>query len=127
MPPVVRAVDIHRLFDIDLPKALAANAAKAQQELGAIFLITITGDAKEAGAWMITAVPGIPPSCKRLENEAMCDVSITIPAARLIKLLATPMKAYMAMQYRMTGVMSIEGNLAVAARLEKLLGLIPGF
>lgn len=117
-------MDIHRLLDVDLPKALAANAARAQRELGAIFLITVTGDKKEAGAWIITALPGLPVSCKRLENEAMADVSITMRATAFQKLLASPMKAYTAMQLNMTGELTIEGNLTTAARLEKLLALV---
>jgi SCP-2 sterol transfer family len=117
-------IDIHKLLDHDLPAALIANAARAQKELGAIFLVTITGTKQESGAWIITALPGLPVSCKRLENEAMADVSVVMRATAFHKLMASPMKAYTAMQLSMTGEMTVEGVPSIAARLEKLLSYV---
>lgn len=111
-----------KLFDVDLPAALARHAAKAYLELGATFLLTVTG----VGAWKVRAVPGEAPFCTRCSVVVppIPDVSVTIREVDFRILLNSPVKAYTAMQLALTGKMTIEGPQVLAVRLEKLLGYL---
>jgi putative sterol carrier protein len=111
------------LFDKQLPEALKRNAAKAQAELNATFLLTVSG----VGAWLVRAVPEEEPSCKRAVTDnphPRPDVTITIRETDFRALMNSPLKAYTAGQLAFTGKMTVDGPMQLAARLEKLLGYL---
>ena len=111
-------LDIRRLFDIELPAALAKNAAKASKELAATFQLNVTGSA--GGQWHVSAI--FAPTCK--PGQAPADVTVTMSDLDFQALMASPQRGYTAMTMATRGRMKIEGPLAVAMRLEKLLGYL---
>jgi len=114
----VPLVDIKKLFDIELPAALAKNAAKASKELAATFQLNVTGPT--GGQWHVSAL--FAPTCK--PGQAPADVTVTMSDLDFQALMASPHRAYTAARMGAVGKMKIEGSLAVAMRLEKLLGYL---
>jgi putative sterol carrier protein len=106
------AVDIKKLFDEDLPAALAKNAEDAKT-IGGKFQLNVTG----AGEWFIDASP-TGPVCKAGTETA--DVTITIAEEDFQKLLENPQAN--GMQLFFQGKLKVTGNQMLAMKLNKLFG-----
>ena len=104
------AVDTKKLFNEELPAALARNSAEAK-EVGAKFQLNITGE----GEWFIDASDS-GPSCKPGTEPA--DVTITIASEDFQKLLENPQAN--AMQLFFAGKLKVSGNQMLAMKLQKL-------
>ena len=106
------AVDIKKLFDHDLPTALAANAEDAKT-IGSKFQMNITGPT--GGEWNID-VTATGPSCKPGTGEADCTISITDEDFQ--KLVENPQAN--GMQLFFAGKLKVTGNPMLAMKLQKL-------
>lgn len=104
------AVDIQKLFNEDLPAALAKNADDART-IGAKFQMNITG----AGSWLIDAT-ATGPSCK--SGEGPNDCSITVAEADFQTLMENPQAN--AMQLFFQGKLKVGGNQMLAMKMQKL-------
>jgi len=109
------AVDIHKLFNEELPAQLAKHpdAAKA---IGGKFQINITGEG--GGEWFIDASDSGPSS--KAGNEP-ADVTITIASEDFQKLLENPQAN--GMQLFFAGKLKVAGNQMLAMKLSKLFQL----
>jgi putative sterol carrier protein len=107
------AVDIKKLFNEDLPAALAKNAEEAKS-IGAKYQMNITGE----GEWTID-VSSTGPSCKA-GNEA-ADCTMTIAAEDFQKLIENPQAN--GMQLFFAGKLKVTGNQMLAMKLQKLFSL----
>ena len=106
------AVDIKKLFNDELPAALAKNADDAKT-IGAKFQINITGPT--GGEWNIDVSP-TGPVCKAGTGEADCTV--TIADEDFQKLVENPQAN--GMQLFFAGKLKITGNQMLGMKLQKL-------
>jgi putative sterol carrier protein len=110
------AVDVKKLFDQDLPAALAKNEAEAKS-IGAKYQINVTG----AGSWFID-VSGSGPSIQAGEPGG-ADCTITISQEDFQKLHENPQAN--GMQLYMQQKLKVAGNPMLAMKLQKLFALSP--
>jgi putative sterol carrier protein len=108
------AVDIKKLFDEELPAALAKNAAEAKT-IGAKYQMNIEGPT--GGKWFVD-VSDTGPSCKAGEGAADCTISITDEDFQ--KLVENPQAN--GMQLFFSGKLKVAGNQMLAMKLQKLFG-----
>ena len=104
------AVDVKKLFNEDLPTALAKNADDAKT-IGAKYQMNITGE----GEWFID-VSSMGPSCK--PGTGTADCTITIAADDFQKLVENPQAN--GMQLFFAGKLKVAGNQMLAMKLQKL-------
>ncbi len=104
------AVDIKKLFNEELPAALAKNADDAKT-IGAKYQMNVTGE----GEWSID-VTSTGPSCVPGNNPADC--TITIAAEDFQKLVENPQAN--GMQLFFAGKLKVAGNQMLAMKLQKL-------
>jgi len=104
------AVDIKKLFNEELPAALAKNAEDAKT-IGAKYQMNITGE----GEWNID-VSASGPSCKSGTYPADC--TITIASEDFQKLFENPQAN--GMQRFFAGKLKVTGNQMLAMKLQKL-------
>jgi len=104
------AVDIKKLFNEELPAALAKNADDAKT-IGAKYQMNVTGE----GEWSID-VTSTGPSCVAGNNPADC--TITIAAEDFQKLVENPQAN--GMQLFFAGKLKVAGNQMLAMKLQKL-------
>lgn len=109
------AVDIKKLFNEDLPAALAKNEAEAKS-IGAKYQMNITGPA--GGEWNVDATDS-GPACKPGTGAADCTITITDEDFQ--KLAENPQAN--GMQLFFSGKLKVSGNQMLAMKLQKLLGL----
>lgn len=107
------AVDIKKLFNEDLPAALAKNADEAKT-IGATYQMNVTGP--KGGEWQIN-VSASGPSCKAGTGPADCTITIT--DEDFITLYENPGAA--GMQLFFSGKLKLAGNTMLAMKLTKLL------
>jgi putative sterol carrier protein len=105
--------DIQKLFNQDLPAALAKNADDAKG-IGAKFQINVTG--ASGGEWFVD-VTSTGPSCKPGSGPA--DTTVTISDEDFQKLMENPQAN--AMQLFFAGKLKLGGNTMLAMKLTKLL------
>lgn len=103
-------VDTKKLFNHDLPEALARNAEDAKT-IGAKFQLNVTG----MGEWFIDASP-TGPACRGGAEDA--DVTITIAEEDFQTLVDNPQANAMQLFFR--GKLKITGNRMLAMKLNKL-------
>jgi putative sterol carrier protein len=103
-------VDIKKLFNEELPAALAKNADEAKL-IGAKYQMNVTGE----GAWFID-VSATGPKC--VAGEEPADCTFTIAAEDFQKLLENPQQN--GMQLFFSGKLKIAGNQMLAMKLNKL-------
>jgi len=104
------AVDTKKLFNEDLPAALAKNAEDAKT-IGAKYQMNITGK----GSWFID-VSATGPKC--VPGEEPADCTITIASEDFQKLFENPQQN--GMQLFFSGKLKIAGNNMLAMKLNKL-------
>ena len=107
------AVDIQKLFNEELPAALAKNADDAKA-IGAKYQMNITGPG--GGEWIVD-VSASGPSCK--PGQAAADCTITISEEDFQKLFENP--AANGTQLFFSGKLKVSGNPMLAMKLQKLL------
>jgi putative sterol carrier protein len=105
-------VDIQKLFNEELPAALAKNAEDAKT-VGAKFQLNITGPT--GGEWNID-VTSDGPSCKPGSGPADCTMTLTDEDFQ--KLLESPQAN--GMQLYFAGKLKMQGNPMLAVKLQKL-------
>jgi len=106
------AVDIQKLFNLDLPAALAKNASEAKT-IGAKYQMNITGP--NGGEWHVD-VSDSGPSC--VPGTAPADCTITIADVDVDKLLENPQAN--GVQLFFAGKLKISGNQMLAMKLHRL-------
>ncbi len=106
------AVDIKKLFNEELPAALAKNAEDAKT-IGAKYQMNVTGE----GEWNID-VSSTGPVCK--SGSDVADCTITIAAEDFQKLVENPQAN--GMQLFFAGKLKVAGNQMLAMKLQKLFG-----
>ena len=106
-------VDVKKLFNEELPAALAKNADDAKT-IGAKYQMNITGPG--GGEWMVD-VSASGPSCKPGEGPADC--TITISDEDFQKLFENPTAN--GTQLFFSGKLKVSGNPMLAMKLQKLL------
>ena len=106
------AADVKKLFNEELPAALAKNAEDAKT-IGAKYQMNVTGE----GEWNID-VSSSGPACK--EGTGPADCTITIAAEDFQKLLENPQAN--GMQLFFAGKLKVAGNQMLAMKLSKLFG-----
>lgn len=109
------AVDIKKLFNEELPAALAKNAAEAKT-IGAKYQMNISGPT--GGEWNVD-VSDSGPSCKPGTGPADCTIGITDEDFQ--KLVENPQAN--GMQLFFSGKLKVTGNQMLAMKLQKLFGL----
>lgn len=107
------AVDIEKLFNEELPAAIAKNPEAAQQ-IGAKYQLNIGG----VGEWHID-VSSTDPSVRPGNEPADC--TITIAAEDFQKLVENPQAN--SMQLFFAGKLKVSGNPTLAMKLSKLFAL----
>ena len=107
------AVDIVKLFNEELPAAIAAKPEEAKA-IGATYNLKIAG----AGDWHINA-SATGASCEPGEKPADCTISIASDDFQT--LLANPQSA--GMQLFFAGKLKVQGNQMLAMKLQKLFDL----
>ncbi|APR79889.1 Sterol-binding domain protein [Minicystis rosea] len=105
------AVDIKKLFNEELPAALAKHG-DAAKEIGAKYQINVTGE----GEWFIDVSASGP----KVEagNPGTADCTITIAAEDFQKLHENPQAN--GMQLFFSGKLKVAGNPTLAMKLQKL-------
>jgi putative sterol carrier protein len=103
-------VDTKKLFNEELPAALAKNAEEAKT-IGAKYQMNITGE----GSWFID-VSATGPKC--VPGEEPADCTITITSEDFQKLIENPQQN--GMQLFLSGKLKIAGNNMLAMKLNKL-------
>jgi putative sterol carrier protein len=106
------AVDIKKLFDEELPAALAKNA-EAAKGIGAKYQMNIAGPT--GGEWNIDVSPS-GPFCKPGSGPADCTISITDEDFQ--KLVENPQAN--GMQLFFSGKLKVSGNQMLAMKLNSL-------
>jgi putative sterol carrier protein len=112
------AVDIQKLFNEEIPAALAKHSDAAKQ-VGATFQMNITGEG--GGEWFIN-VSDSGPSIKAGTEAADCG--ITIAAEDFQKLHENPQAQGMTLFF--AGKLKVTGNQMLAMKLSKLFTLGQG-
>ncbi len=108
------AVDIQKLFNEDLPAAIAANPDQAKA-IGARYQINISGE----GEWYIdvsSSGPSIGPGAQS------ADCTITIAAEDFQKLVENPQAN--GMQLFFAGKLKVAGDQTLALKISKLFALV---
>ena len=108
------AIDTKKLFDEELPAALAKNIEEAKA-IGAKYQINVTG----SGEWFID-VSETGPSCKA-GADGTADCTITMSDEDFQKLHENPQAN--GMQLYMSGKLKVGGNPMLAMKLQKLFAL----
>ena len=108
------AVDIKKLFNEELPAAIAKAPEKAK-EVGHKFQMNITGDT--GGEWTIDCLA---PSCVP-GNPGGAECTINIADADFQKLVENPKANGMPLFF--AGKLKVQGNQMLAMKLEKLFDL----
>ncbi|MGH7272215.1 MAG: SCP2 sterol-binding domain-containing protein [Polyangiaceae bacterium] len=108
------AVDIKKLFNEELPAALAKNAADAKA-IGAKYQMNVTGPG--GGEWNVD-VSDTGPSCKPGSGAADCTISIAEEDFQ--KLVENPQANGMPLFF--AGKLKVTGNQMLAMKLQKLFG-----
>ena len=108
------AIDTKKLFNEELPAALAAHPDEAKA-IGAKYQINVTG----SGEWFID-VSDSGPSCKA-GAEGTADCTITMSDEDFQKLHENPQAN--GMQLYMAGKLKVGGNPMLAMKLQKLFAL----
>ncbi|GAC1370206.1 MAG: hypothetical protein NVSMB47_19630 [Polyangiales bacterium] len=109
------AVDIKKLFNEELPAAIAKQPDKAK-EIGHIFQMNVTGD---GGEWTIDTTSSGPSCVAGKSDKAEC--TITISDADFQKLVENPQAN--GMQLFFAGKLKVQGNQMLAMKLQKLFDL----
>lgn len=107
------AIDVKRLFDVELPERLARNAEDARA-LGATFQMNLHG----LGEWNID-VSASGPSCRPGTGPAACTITVFNPDD-CQKLIESPTIA--GPQLFITKKIKIAGNQMLAMKLGKVFG-----
>jgi putative sterol carrier protein len=110
------AVDIQKLFNEELPAALAKNPDQAKQ-IGAKYQINIAGEG--GGEWYIDVSDSGPKAEKGNPGTADCTISIT--SEDFQKLHENPQAN--GMQLFFSGKLKVAGNQMLAMKLQKLFQL----
>ncbi|XXT22951.1 SCP2 sterol-binding domain-containing protein [Sorangium sp. So ce429] len=113
------AVDIQKLFNEELPAALAKNADAAKQ-LGAKYQINVTGEG--GGEWLIDLSDTGPKITSG--NPGGADVTITLASEDFQKLHENPQANSMPLFF--AGKLKVTGNQMLAMKLPKLFQLGTG-
>ncbi|XXY20960.1 SCP2 sterol-binding domain-containing protein [Sorangium sp. So ce216] len=113
------AVDIQKLFNEELPAALAKNADAAKQ-LGAKYQINVTGEG--GGEWLIDLSDTGPKIASG--NPGGADVTITLASEDFQKLHENPQANSMPLFF--AGKLKVTGNQMLAMKLPKLFQLGTG-
>ena len=108
------AVDVKKMFNEDLPAALAKNPEEAKS-IGAKYQMNVTGE----GEWFID-VSSSGPSVKAGTGDA-ADCTISIAAEDFQKLIENPQAN--GMQLFFAGKLKVTGNQMLAMKLQKLFSL----
>jgi putative sterol carrier protein len=114
------AVDIQKLFNEDLPAALAQHGDKAKKEVGAKYQINVTGDG--GGEWFIDASDSGPKV--EQSNPGGADCTISLSSEDFQKLMENPQAN--GMQLFFTGKLKVSGNTMLATKLQKLFDIGKG-
>ncbi|HHH12137.1 MAG TPA: SCP2 sterol-binding domain-containing protein [Sorangium sp.] len=109
------SVDIQKMFNDDLPAAIAKNP-DAAKEIGATYQINISGDG--GGEWFINCSDA-PAATAGNPGGADCTVDITTEDFQ--KLLENPQAN--GMQLFFAGKLKVTGNQMLAMKLQKLFAL----
>jgi putative sterol carrier protein len=107
------AVDIQKLFNEELPAALAKNPDAAKQ-IGAKYQLNITGEG--GGEWYIDVSESGPKAVRG--NEGTADCTLTISSDDFQKLHENPQAN--GMQLFFAGKLKVTGNPTLAMKLQKL-------
>jgi putative sterol carrier protein len=110
------AVDIQKLFNEDLPAAIAKNPEAAKQ-IGAKYQLNISGDG--GGEWFIDASDSGPSASAG--NPGGADCTIAVSAEDFHKLHENPQAN--GMQLFFAGKLKVVGNQMLAMKLSKLFAL----
>jgi putative sterol carrier protein len=110
------AVDIQKLFNEELPAALAKNPDQAKQ-IGAKYQINVTGDG--GGEWFIDVSDSGPKTEKGNPGNADCTISLTTEDFQ--KLHENPQAN--GMQLFFAGKLKVTGNQMLAMKLQKLFAM----
>jgi putative sterol carrier protein len=110
------AVDIQKLFNEDLPSAIAKNPEAAKQ-IGATYQMNITGEG--GGEWYIDVSPTGPKA--EAANPGTAECTITISVEDFHKLLENPQANGMTLFF--AGKLKLAGNTMLAMKLQKLFQL----
>ncbi|EYF05234.1 SCP2 sterol-binding domain-containing protein [Chondromyces apiculatus] len=110
------AVDIQKLFNEELPAALAKHGDAAKQ-IGAKYQLNVTGDG--GGEWFIN-VSDSGPSVEK-GNPGGADCTMTVASEDFQKLYEDPGKNGMALFF--AGKLKVAGNQMLAMKLSKLFEL----
>jgi len=111
------AVDIRKLFNEELPAAIAKNPDKAK-EIGHVFQMNITGET--GGEWAIDTTAATGPSAKP-GKAPNAECTITMTDADFQKLVENPQAN--GMQLFFAGKLKVQGNQMLAMKLQKLFDL----
>jgi alkyl sulfatase BDS1-like metallo-beta-lactamase superfamily hydrolase len=104
------------LFDQQVPKAIAANPAKAK-EINAIYLFKITGD-ENGGEWTVD-LASEEPFCKPgVHGTANCTIEVA--HSDFISMLSNPAAG---MQLYFQGKLKVTGDPMLATKLQKLFSM----
>jgi putative sterol carrier protein len=110
------AVDIQKLFNEELPAAIAKHPDQAK-EIGAKYQIIITGDG--GGEWYIDVSDSGPKA--QAGNPGTADCTMTMTAEDFQKLHENPQAN--GMQLFFAGKLKVAGNQMLAMKLQKLFSL----
>ncbi|AUX21709.1 SCP-2 sterol transfer family protein [Sorangium cellulosum] len=110
------AVDIQKLFNEELPAALAKNPDAAKQ-IGAKYQLNVTGEG--GGEWFLDLTDAGPKA--EAGNPGSADVTITVSSEDFQKLYENPQAN--SMQLFFAGKLKVTGNQMLAMKLPKLFQL----
>ena|SRR5271166_552110 len=109
-------IDVRKYFNTDLPAILAANATQART-VGARYQFVITGP--DGGSWSVD-LTAKGPSCQPGKDKADCIFTLSDVSFRFLfeqpELRVTGLF--------MSGKLKIQGKVAVAMKLVKILSLV---
>ena len=109
------AVDIQKLFNEEIPAAMAKNPDPAK-EIGAKYQINVTGDG--GGEWYIDCSDSGPKA--EAGNPGGADCTIELASDDFQKLVENPQ---VGMQLFFAGKLKVTGNQMLAMKLQKLFAL----
>lgn len=110
------AIDIEKLFNEELPAAIAKRPDMAKQ-IGAKYQINVTGAG--GGEWFIDVSDSGPAVVQG--NPGGADLNVTVAAEDFQKLVENPQAN--GMQLFFAGKLKITGNQMLAMKLQKLFAL----
>lgn len=112
------AVNIQKLFNVDLPNGIQKHQ-RAATEIGATYQINIDGD--DGGEWYIDCSSNAPTATSG--NPGSADCTISISSDDFQKIHENP-DAH-GMQLFFAGKLKVQGNQMLATKLKKLFALKP--